>query len=138
MDAHEDWLLNFLSDFASMTEPQRDAAIDALPPERRAALVALADVRAATGSADLIAALDSGHAGLERLYEVSDPGDLFAVINLALRDRPNLLVEALFAAVVVHRGWAKKEPAAVVALREAWIWHVYDQVSQAAGEELTP
>jgi hypothetical protein len=136
MNADEDWLLRFLSEFAAMSEQARDAAIDALPPERRDALLALAEARAATAEADLVGALDAGHGGLERLYEVTQPADLFAVISLAARDRPNLLVEALFAAVVIHRGWAKGEPASIVALREQWIWHVHEQISalQERGE----
>ncbi len=136
MNADEDWLLRFLSEFASMSEQARDAAIDALPLERRDALLALAEARAATAEADLVGALDAGHGGLERLYEVTQPADLFAVISLAARDRPNLLIEALFAAVVIHRGWAKGEPASIVALREQWIWHVHEQISalQEQGE----
>jgi hypothetical protein len=126
-----DWLLEFLSKFASMSEQARDEAIDALPPERRVALLALAEARAATAEADLVQALDSGHGGLERLYEVTQPADLFAVLNLAVKEQPKLLVEALFAAVVIHRGWAKGEPPAIEALREQWIWHVHEQISAA-------
>ncbi|HYB24363.1 MAG TPA: hypothetical protein VED41_11225 [Solirubrobacteraceae bacterium] len=131
MDAGEDWLLRFLSEFASMSEEARDAAIDALPPERRGALLALAEARSATAETDLISALDAGHGGLERLYQVTEPADLYAVISLAARDQPNLLVEALFAAVVIHRGWAKGEPPAIEAMREQWIWHVHEQISAA-------
>jgi len=131
MDANDDWLLQFLSEFASMSEAERDAAIDALLPEGREALLALAEARTATAEADLLEVLDAGHAGLERLYDVTDPADLFAVINLAVRDHPNLVVEALFAAVVAHRGWARGEPEAIVALRERWIWHVHEQISTA-------
>jgi hypothetical protein len=132
--AEEDWLLKFLSEFAWMSERERDVALDALSPERREALVSLAEVRAATASADLIDALDEGHAGLDKLYEVGDPADLYAVINLALRERPNILVQALFAAVIVHRGWSDdEEPPAIAALREAWIWHVHEQVSAERG-----
>jgi hypothetical protein len=131
MSAGEDWLLRFLSEFASMSEQARDAAIDALPPERRDALVALAEARSATAEADLIGALDAGHGGLERLYEVIEPAELFAVINLAVKDRPRLVIEALFAAVVIHRGWAKGEPPAIESLREQWIWHVHEQISAA-------
>jgi len=129
MDATDDWLLQFLSEFASMSEAERDAAIDALLPEGREALLALAEARAATAEADLLEVLDAGHAGLERLYDVTDPADLFAVINLAVRDHPNIVVEALFAAVVAHRGWARGEQEAIVALRERWIWHVHEQIS---------
>lgn len=134
MDAEQDWLLRFLSEFASMSDAERDAAIDALSPARREALVALAEVRTATASTDLIATLDAGHAGLERLYGVKDPSELFAVINLAARDQPQILVEALFAAVVAHRGWAKGETEAIEQLREAWIWHVYEVVSAAQAD----
>ena len=108
----QDWLLKFLNEFAGMSEEERDAAIDALPAEGRDALVALAEARAETADADLIGALDAGHAGLDRLYEVTNPDDLFAVISLAVRDRPSIVVEALFAAVVLHRSWDEGEPAA--------------------------
>jgi len=135
MNEGEDWLLKFLSEFASMSEQARDAAIEALAPERRAALLALAEARAATAEADLIAALDSGHGGLEQLYGVTEPGELFAVISLAAKDSQQLLINALFAAVVIHRGWAEGEPPAIDALREQWIWHVHEQIS-AVREEL--
>jgi hypothetical protein len=131
MSAGEDWLLRFLAEFASMSEQARDVAIDALAPERRAALLALAEAREAAAATDLVAALDAGHGGLERLYQVTEPADLFAAIDLAARDQPKLLIEALFAAVVIHRGWAKGEPEAIVALREQWIWHVHEQISAA-------
>jgi hypothetical protein len=117
---HEDWLLGFLYEFASMSEEERDAAIDALSPADRDALVGLADVRAATAEADLVEILDAGQGGLDKLYELVAPADLFAVITLAAREHPNIVVEALFAAVVLHRGWDEQEPAAIVALREAW------------------
>ncbi len=129
MEAGNDWLLKFLSAFAAMSENERDAALDALSPESRDALLALAEVRAKTAETDLIGVLDDGHGGLERLYGVTEPSDLFAVINLAVRDRPELVVDALFAAVVVHRGWAHGHPAAILALREEWIWHVHEQIS---------
>jgi hypothetical protein len=137
MHAEQDWLVKFLSEFASMSEEERDAAIDALSPEGRDALVALAEARSASAQADLIEILDAGHGGLDRLYEVNEPADLFAAINLAVRERPEIVVAALFAAVVVHRSWAKREPAAVVALREEWIWHVHEQVraAQERGEQ---
>jgi ElaA protein len=85
--------------------------------------------RAAAADADLIGALDAGHGGLEQLYELTEPADLFAVVNLAAKDHPKLLIDALFAAVVVHRGWAKGEPRAIETLREQWIWHVHEQIS---------
>ncbi len=124
----EDWLVKFLHGFATMSEEQRDAAIDALPPENRDAIVALAEQRAATAATDLVEVLDAGQAGLDKLYEVIEPADLFTVINLAVREQPSLVVEALFAAVVLHRGWDEGEPAAIVALREQWHWHVYEQI----------
>jgi hypothetical protein len=124
----EDWLLRFLYEFASMSEAERDAAIDALAPEDRAALVALAEARSTTAEADLIRILDAGQAGLDKLYELTQPADLFAVINLAVREHPNIVVEALFAAVVLHRGWDEQEPPSIVALREGWHWYVHDQM----------
>jgi hypothetical protein len=131
---HEDWLLRFLYEFASMSEEERDAAIDALSPADRDALVALADVRAATAEADLVEILDAGQGGLDKLYELMQPADLFAVITLAVTEHPNIVVEALFAAVVLHRGWDQQEPAAIVALREAWHWHVHEQIGPAKRE----
>jgi hypothetical protein len=127
----QDWLLRFLHEFASMSEADRDAALDALAPAGREALVALAEARVATAEANLIEILDAGQGGLEKLYELTQPVDLFTVINLAVRERPNLVVEALFAAVVLHRGWDEEVPAAIVALREAWHWHVHDQIGSA-------
>jgi tetrahydromethanopterin S-methyltransferase subunit H len=124
----EDWLLGFLYEFASMSEEQRDAAIDALSPADRHALVALAEARAATADADLIKVLDAGQGGLDKLYELAQPADLYAVIDLAAREHPNLVVEALFAAVVLHRGWDREVPSAMVALREGWHWHVHAQL----------
>jgi hypothetical protein len=124
----EDWLVAFLQGFASMTDEERDAAIDALPPHGRDAIVALAEQRARTAATDLVEVLDAGQAGLDKLYEVLEPADLFTAMNLAVREQPNLVVEALFAAVVLHRGWDEGEPAAIVALREQWHWHVYEQI----------
>ena len=123
-----DWLVKFLQGFASMSEEERDAAIDALPPENKDAIVALAEQRATTAATNLVEVLDAGQAGLDKLYEVIEPADLFTVINLAVHEQPNIVVEALFAAVVLHRGWDEGEPAAIVALREQWHWHVYDQI----------
>ena len=134
-DVDQDWLLRFLSEFASMSEEDRDAAIEALSRERREALVALAEAREATAAADLIDVLDAGHAGLEKLYEAAEPADLYTVINVAIRERPNLVAEALFAAVVVHRGWTGSEPAEIAALRERWIWHVHELIAAAQGGE---
>jgi hypothetical protein len=125
---HEDWLLRFLYEFASMSDAQRDAAIDALSPEDRDALMALAEARTATAEADLIEILDAGHGGLDKLYELTQPADLFAVINLAVREHPNIVVEALFAAVVLHRNWDAGEPAAILALREGWHWLVHERI----------
>jgi hypothetical protein len=128
---YEDWLLRFLYEFASMSDQERDAAIDALSPEDRDALMALAEARAATAEADLIEILDAGHVGLDKLYELREPSDLFAVINLAVKEHPNIVVEALFAAVVLHRNWDEHEPAAIEALREGWHWRVHEQVVAA-------
>jgi hypothetical protein len=114
-----------------MSEQERDAAIDTLSPEEQGALVALADARTASAGSDLVEVLDAGQGGLERLYELTEPVDLFAVINLAVRQHPNILVEALFAAVVLHRPWNKGEPAAILALREQWHWHLHEQLGTA-------
>jgi hypothetical protein len=126
-----DWLLRFLHEFASMSEQERDAAIDTLSADEQGALVALADARTATAGADLVEVLDAGQRGLDRLYELTQPADLFAVINLAVTEHPNIVVDALFAAVVLHRGWNKQEPAAIIALRERWHWHLYEQLGSA-------
>lgn len=126
-----DWLLRFLQEFASMSEHERDAAIDTLSPDQRGALVALADARTATAGADLVEVLDAGQRGLDRLYQLRQPADLFAVINLAVTEHPNIVVEALFAALVLHRGWNKEEPAEIIALRERWHWHLYEQLGSA-------
>ena len=131
----EDWLLRFLHEFASMAEEERDVALDALSPAQQEALVALADARATAAAADLIEALDAGQAGLDKLYELTEPADLFAVINLAVTEHPKILAEALFAAVILHRGWDEKEPPAIVALREAWHWHVHEQIQPAPRED---
>ena len=131
MAAGQDWLLRFLSEFAAMSEPERDAAADALSPQDRHALLALAEARDTTAAANLVEVLDAGHAGLEKLYEVTDPADLLTVINLTSRERPNLVAQALFAAVVVHRGWTGREPTAISELREQWIWHVRDLIQAA-------
>ncbi len=130
----DDWLPRFLAEFAALSEAERDAAIAALPPERQGALLALDDARAATLGADPMKALDSGHGGLERLYEVADPWELLGVINLAVREQPAIVVDALFAAVVAHRGWGENQPPAMASLREQWIWHVHDEVSRAREE----
>jgi hypothetical protein len=125
--AAEDWLVGFLHDFASLSEEERDAAIDALPPEDRDAILALAEVSEATPGAGLVQVLDAGQVGLEKLYELSDPGDLHTLITLAVRQHPNIVVEALFAAVVLHRGWDEEEPSEILELREQWHWHVHEQ-----------
>ncbi len=131
----EDWVLRFLERFAAMSESERDAAIDALSPNDRDALLALADARAKTADADPIEVLDAGQGGLDKLYKVAQPADLLAVINLAAAERPALVVEALFAAVILHRGWDEGEPAAIVDLRERWHWHVHEQVDAARQRE---
>jgi hypothetical protein len=69
----EDWVLRFLREFASMSEEERDAAIDALPPEVREGLLALAEAREATAGADLVEVLHAGHGGLDKLYELTQP-----------------------------------------------------------------
>jgi hypothetical protein len=131
----EDWLLRFLYEFASMSEQERDAAIDALSPAKRDSLVALAQARETAAEGNLFEILDAGQGGLEKLYELVEPADLFTVINLAVRERPNIVVEALFAAVVLHRGWDAEVPVAMVALREGWHWHVYEQIGAAQPED---
>jgi hypothetical protein len=125
--AAEDWLVEFLRDFASLSEEDRDAAIDALPPANRDAILALAEAREVTPEASLLQVLDAGHVGLEKLYELREPGDLYTLVNLAVRQNPNIVVEALFAAVILHRGWDQEEPSKVLALREQWHWHVHEQ-----------
>jgi hypothetical protein len=127
----QDWLLRFLHEFASMSDIDRDAALDALAPADREALVALAEARVASARANLIEILDAGQGGLEKLSELTQPVDLFTVINLAASERPSLVVEALFAAVVLHRGWDQEVPPAIVALRERWHWHVHEQIGSA-------
>jgi len=123
----EDWLVGFLRDFASRSEQERDAAIDALPPADREAILALAEAREATSETGLVQVLDAGQAGLEKLYELREPGDLYTLINLAVRQNPNIVVEALFAAVVLHRGWDQEEPSPILELREQWHWHMHEQ-----------
>ena len=135
MAANEDRLLVFLHEFASMSESERDAAVEGLAQEDRDALIALEAARAATAKANLIEVLDSGHGGLDKLREVSDPTELFTVINLAARERPDLFIEALFAAVVLYRGWDAAEPAAIVALREEWHWNVHQQIRAAREDD---
>jgi hypothetical protein len=135
MAASEDRLLGFLHEFASMSERERDAAVEALSQADRDALLTLESARTATAKADLLEVLDSGHGGLDRLREVSDPTELLTVINLAARERPDLFVEALFAAVVLYRGWDAAEPAAILALREQWHWNVHQQLQAARTED---
>jgi hypothetical protein len=125
--AAEDWLVGFLRDFASRSEEERDAVIDALPPADREAILALAEAREATSEAGLVQVLDAGQAGLEKLYELKEPEDLYTLINLAVRQNPNIVVEALFAAVVLHRGWDQEEPSSILELREQWHWHMHEQ-----------
>jgi hypothetical protein len=134
MDA-EDWLVVFLRDFASLSEEERDAAIDALPPQERDAILALADARETTPEVGLVQVLDAGQVGLEKLYELREPADLHTLITLAVRQHPNIVVEALFAAVVLHRGWDQEEPSEILALREQWHWHVHEQFAVRARAE---
>ncbi len=130
-DEHEDPVLRFLSRFASMSEQQRDEAIDALRPEDREALIALAEAREAAAASDLIGVLDAGQGGLDRLRQAVDPTELYAAINLAARKSPHLVIEALFAAVVLYRGWDAEERSSFRALREQWHWHVHEQIAGA-------
>ena len=123
----EDVVLGFLARFASMSEKERDAAVDALTQEERDALIALAQSRATAAEDDLLRLLSSGNDGLERLREVHEPSDLLSVINLAVRERPELVVEALFATLVIYRGWDSAEPEAVAELRERWHMHIHQQ-----------
>jgi DNA-binding NarL/FixJ family response regulator len=125
--ASEDWLVGFLRDFASRSEEERDAAIDALPAEDRDAILALGQAREATPQEGLVDVLSAGQVGLEKLYELREPVDLYTLIALAVRQHPNIVVEALFAAVVLHRGWDQEEPSEILALREQWHWHVHEQ-----------
>jgi hypothetical protein len=125
--AAEDWLVEFLRDFASLSEEERDATIDALPSADRDAILALAEAREVTPEAGLIQVLDAGQVGLEKLYELREPGDLYTLINLAVRQHPNIVVEALFAAVILHRGWDQEEPSPILELREQWHWHMHEQ-----------
>ncbi len=132
--AAEDWLVEFLRDFASLSEEERDAVIDALPTADRDAILALAEAREITPEADLVQILDAGQVGLEKLYELREPGDLYTLLNLAVRQHPNIVVEALFAAVVLHRGWDQEEPSSILALREQWHWHMHEQFAAREDE----
>jgi hypothetical protein len=125
--AAEDWLVGFLRDFASLSEEERDVVIDTLPPADRDAILALAEARELTSETGLVQVLNAGQVGLEKLYELKEPGDLYTLINLAVRQNPNIVVEALFAAVVLHRGWDQEEPSPILELREQWHWHMNEQ-----------
>jgi hypothetical protein len=129
MAAEEDFVLGFLARFASMSEQERDAAVDALSPADRDALIGLAQAREDAAEEDLVRILSSGHDGLDQLREVHEPSDLLTVINLAMRERPELVVEALFAALILYRGWDTAEPPAFGALRERWHWHIHEQIA---------
>jgi hypothetical protein len=133
--ASEDWLVGFLRDFASRSEEERDAAIDALPAEDRDAILALGQAREATPQEGLVDVLSAGQVGLEKLYELREPVDLYTLIALAVRQHPNIVVEALFAAVVLHRGWDQEEPSEILALREQWHWHVHEQFAAREHEK---
>jgi hypothetical protein len=61
--------------------------------------------------------------------------DLYTLIALAVRQHPNIVVEALFAAVVLHRGWDQEEPSEILALREQWHWHVHEQFAAREHEK---
>jgi hypothetical protein len=138
MGAHEDELLAFLREFAAMSQQERDAAVEALPENDRNALIALEAARAATADVDLMEVLDGGHGGLDKLREVTDPAELLMVINLAARERPDLFAEALFAAIVLYRGWGASQPTEIVRLREQWHWHVHQQVKTTHEDETKP
>jgi hypothetical protein len=116
----EDVVLAFLARFATMSEAERDAALDALSPLDREALIALEQARTSTAGADILGVLGTGWMGLEKLREVEQPIDLLAVIDLAAREHPELVVEALFAAVVLDRGDENGEISPMAALREQW------------------
>jgi len=128
VSASEDNLLRFLHEFAAMSEQERDLAVGVLSQEDRDALIALESARSATVEADLMEVLDSGHAGLDKLREVTDPVELLTVINLAARERPDLFAEALFAALVLYRGWDSAQTPSIASLREQWHWHVHEQI----------
>jgi hypothetical protein len=131
----EDWLVGFLRDFAALSEEERDVVIDTLPPADRDAILALAEAREVTSETGLVQVLDAGQVGLEKLYELREPGDLYTLINLAVRQNPNIVVEALFAAVVLHRGWDQEEPSEILALREQWHWHVHERFAARERED---
>jgi hypothetical protein len=135
MESDEDRLLGFLREFAAMSEQERDAAVEALPENDRNALIALDAARAATADVDLVGVLDSGHGGLDKLREVTDPAELLTVINLAARERPDLFAEALFAAIVLYRGWGASQPTEIVRLREQWHWHVHQELQTTHDDE---
>jgi hypothetical protein len=137
MSAQEDRLLGFLRGFAAMSEDERDMAIGRLSQEDRDALVALEAARSATARADLVEVLDAGHGGLDKLREVTDPAELLTVINLAAREQPDLFAEALFAAIVLYRGWDAAQPAEIVKLREQWQWHVHQLIDTDSDDDTT-
>jgi hypothetical protein len=115
----DDVVLRFLARFATMSEQERDEALDALSPADRDALIALEEARRSTTGVDLLGVLSAGREGLEELSRTADPEDLLAVIELAAREQPELVVQALFAAVVFrHRG--DEQAAAVGVLLEQW------------------
>jgi len=140
MAANEEELLWLIHQLPSMSDAERAAMTESLAPNDRAALESVEAARAATADADLIDVLDSGQAGLDRLREMSAPAELLSVINLAARERPNLFAEALFAAVVLYRGWDAAEAPAITELRERWHWHVHERMRAARewGDEPGP
>lgn len=121
-----------------MNDEEREAALEALPPQVRQGLLSLAQARETTAETDLVQALDAGQTGLEKLYELSQPADLFAVINLAVAEHPGLVVEALFAAVVLHQGWGEGVPPEMEELRERWHWHVHDRIAAEREQDAEP
>ena len=127
----QDVVLRFLARFAAMSEHERDDALDGLSPVDREALIALAQARTATAQLDLLGVLSAGHEGLELLVEIAEPADLLTVIDLAMRERPEMVVEALFAGVVLHRRQDAAEPLAIAALREQWQLQVHERIATA-------
>jgi len=123
----EDVVLGFLARFAVMSEQERDEALDALSPADRDALIALQQARTSSADVDLLGILSAGREGLEQIRAMEDPVDLLAVIDLATRERPELVVHALFAAVVLGLLPDVADPAAIGALREQWLGRAQGQ-----------
>jgi|GEM_PF-1714611 len=116
----EDVVLEFLARYVAMSERERDQALEELSPVDREALIALSKARTETAEADLLRTLTSGHEGLQKLCQVVEPDDLLTAISLAAHENPALVVEALFAAVVLNRGADEPDPVPIAVLREQW------------------